>query len=111
MTGGPVGKAVQSVGVASGRKTGNVTETNANYQNPNNGVMLLWQDSAYFGFPGTTGGDSGSPVFEIYNQSTNDVLLNGTLWLKSDVYSVFSDINYIRFQQELPGLVFCTAHC
>lgn len=108
---------VRKVGRTTGQTLGAVTATNVNEGEA--GYTLLWQFEAsmYADL-----GDSGSPVFQKWNgdQTNHDVILNGVFWGFYDDgqpplgqrISVWSSINYIRFQGELPGIQFCaTSAC
>jgi hypothetical protein len=92
-----VGNTVQKVGRSTGRTQGTVTRINTNRAVRNTDLVHLGQDVADYT---ATGGDSGSPVFEVTNSpATNDVTVVGIHWGSGTVdgvtESVFSPSRFI----------------
>lgn len=99
-----VGQNVAKLGMTTGLQAGQVTAINVNaYVGSTDGPLLLAQ---HFTNIGSGPYDSGGPVFSIPGAGNYDVTLYGISWggTSSPAVSAFSDVQYMRFSQELGPL-------
>ncbi|HKQ76073.1 MAG TPA: hypothetical protein VJ810_20430 [Blastocatellia bacterium] len=94
-----VGQAVTKVGRTTGRTTGTIQQTCANFNVSGSTITQLCQSRASFA---SAGGDSGSPVFRI--TALPNVTLVGIHWGSG---GVFSPITGIQMAGELGAVTTC----
>jgi hypothetical protein len=100
-----VGQRVYKVGRTTGRTTGLVLQTCANFNVANTNITQLCQSRAAYN---SAGGDSGSPVFRIVNApALRDVALGGIHWGSGGVFSPIGNIQRNVFHVELGPLTTC----
>ncbi len=98
-----VGQAVTKVGRTTGRTSGTVQQTCANFNVSGSTITQLCQSRASFE---SAGGDSGSPVFRI--TALPNVTLVGIHWGSG---GVFSPITGIQMSGELGSVSTCASGC
>jgi hypothetical protein len=100
-----VGQFVTKVGRTTGRTSGVVQLTCANFNVLGTNITQLCQSKASYL---SAAGDSGSPVFRIVNfPAVNDVALVGIHWGSGGVFSPISNIQRSIFHAELGPLTTC----
>ncbi len=100
-TGDPiVGMAVHKVGRTTGHTTGTVTEVCGNFtqlqDNMDTGRTMLCQSRGSYS---SSGGDSGSPVFEVWPDGT--LVARGLHWSKAGAFSPLNEV--LRELREVTG--------